>query len=86
MVKPKGFVQIPQYAKNMYNKHFFVIFLHKIIGSHHIVTSQYDMMSLAMKKLEKKWFKIEIITKTKQKYSITKTRDTAVTGHGVTRV
>ena len=75
--------------KTWYNKHFFVIFLHKSIGSHHIVTSQYDMMSLAKKKLEfflKKWFKIEIVTKTQQKYNTTKTHDTMVTGHGVTRV
>ena len=44
------------------------------------------MMSLAKKKSEKKmkkWFKIEIITKTQQKYNTTKTRDTMVT---VTRV
>ena len=77
--------------KTWYNKHFFVIFLHKkkSIGSHHIVTSQYDMMSLAKKKLEKnekKWFKIEIITKMQQKYNTTKTHDTMVTGRGVTRV
>ena len=76
--------------KTWYNKHFFVIFLHKSIGSHHIVTSQYDMMSLAKKKLEKrnekKWFKIEIITKTQQKYNTTKTRDTVVMGHSVSRV
>ena len=41
------------------------------------------MMSLAKKKLEKKWkkwFKIEIITKTQQKYNTTKTRDTVVMG------
>ena len=46
------------------------------------------MMSLAKKKLEKKkkkkWFKIEIITKTQQKYNTTKTHDTAVMGHSVT--
>ena len=72
--------------KTWYNKHFFLSFFKKSIGSHHIVTSQYDMMSLAKKKLEKKRFIIEIITKTQQKYNTTKTRDTMVTGHGVTRV
>ena len=36
--------------------------------------------------MKKNWFKIEIITKIQQKYNTTKTHDTMVTGHGVTRV